>query len=116
MNRISPATLLNIDALEYRAKGYVVRVFDKNGIGDLVPVAFDRLADGSKFKLRYPPYSEISAEFEEITHPNKIPSLGDLLALANKKSASSDDLLAEQKRTNDLLKKLIASMNAPSQD
>ncbi|WP_295991612.1 hypothetical protein [Rugamonas sp.] len=62
MNWISPAALITLDALDYLAKGAVVRVFVKNSMGDLIPVEFIRNDDSNKFTLLHPAFGEIYAE------------------------------------------------------
>lgn len=49
--------------LVYCATGKVVRVFDTNGGGDLIPVAFQPDIDfDNQFNLQFPPYSTVYAE------------------------------------------------------
>lgn len=51
MNLNAPATSLSPDTLEYRAKSKVVRVFDTNGSGELLPVEYKQQEDDSNFAL-----------------------------------------------------------------
>lgn len=63
MTRISPSAVVDPSALEYQAKGEVVRVFDQNVEGELIPVEFNWLADTTKFQLSNLPFGTVHAEW-----------------------------------------------------
>lgn len=47
----------------YCATGKVVRVFDSNGVGELIPVAFQPdIAFDNQFNLHFNPHGEVYAE------------------------------------------------------
>lgn len=62
MNIIAPAALADIKNREYQANGKVVRVFDTNGYGALLPVEFKQQGNDSKFTLSNFPHGRIWAE------------------------------------------------------
>ena len=62
MNWISPAALITLGALDYLAKGAVVRVFVKNSYGDLIPDEYAGHDDSNKFTLRNSALGEVYAE------------------------------------------------------
>jgi hypothetical protein len=63
-NIITPATLMNPYALEYRVPGKVLRVFDSNGHGELMPVGYTPHADEKKFTLQNAAHGKVHAEYE----------------------------------------------------
>lgn len=62
MNIITPATLAKAEAQEYQANGKIVRVFDTNGLGELLPVDYRQQVDHSKFVLQNLPFGKVYAE------------------------------------------------------
>ena len=62
MNFIAPATLVNPGAFKYQANGKIVRVFDTNGLGELLPVDYRQQVDHSKFVLQNLPFGKVYAE------------------------------------------------------
>jgi len=62
MNIITPATLVKAEAQEYQANGKIVRVFDTNGLGELLPVDYRQQVDHSKFVLQNLPFGKVYAE------------------------------------------------------
>jgi len=62
MNVITPATLVNPGAFEYQAPGKIVRVFDTNGSGALLPIGYKQHADDDKFTLQFQPFGKVYAE------------------------------------------------------
>ena len=62
MNVITPAALVNPGAFECQANGKIVRVFDTNGSGELLPIEYRRHADDDKFTLRFQPFGKVYAE------------------------------------------------------
>jgi hypothetical protein len=59
-NKIVKAAVIDGVSLHYRANGSVQRVFDTNGNGDLIPVAF--MPAGNYFSLYFQPFGQIYAE------------------------------------------------------
>jgi hypothetical protein len=59
---IIKARLIEAAGLTYVARGKVVRVFDENAAGDLLPVEFDRQEESSAFQLRRAPSGPVRAE------------------------------------------------------
>lgn len=64
MNIIAPATSMSPDTHEYRIRGKVVRVFDTNGSGELLPVEYTQHHDDNKFTLCNSPYGKVYAEVD----------------------------------------------------
>ncbi|MBH1982038.1 MAG: hypothetical protein I8H79_05760 [Burkholderiales bacterium] len=62
MNFIAPATLVNPGTFEYQANGKIVRVFDTNGAGELLPIEYKQHTDGDKFTLQFQPFGKVYAE------------------------------------------------------
>jgi hypothetical protein len=62
MNIITPATLVNPGAFEYQANGKIVRVFDTNGSGELLPIEYKQHADDNNFALQFQPFGTVYAE------------------------------------------------------
>ncbi|PIG31079.1 hypothetical protein CLU93_5431 [Janthinobacterium sp. 35] len=62
MNVITPVTSVNPGAFEYQANGKIVRVFDTNGAGELLPVEYRQHADDNKFALQFQPFGMVYAE------------------------------------------------------
>lgn len=62
MRMISPAVPIDENAREYRANGDVIRVFDQNCYGQLLPVAFEQLNEHSKFRLERFPFGRVYVE------------------------------------------------------
>lgn len=62
MNIITPVALVKGDSQEYQANGKILRVFDTNGSGELLPVQHRQQSDDSKFTLQHMPFGKIYAE------------------------------------------------------
>ena len=62
MSVITPAALVNPGAFEYQANGKIVRVFDTNGAGELLPIEYKQHADDNKFTLQFQPFGKVYAE------------------------------------------------------
>ncbi|PVX36796.1 hypothetical protein [Janthinobacterium sp. 78] len=62
MNVITPAALVNPGEFEYQANGKIVRVFDTNGSGELLPIEYKQHADDDKFILQFQPFGTVYAE------------------------------------------------------
>jgi hypothetical protein len=62
-SKIVKAHCYDNEYFEYAATGKVVRVFDTNETGDLIPVAFQRGIDfNTQFNLHFAPHGTVYAE------------------------------------------------------
>jgi hypothetical protein len=59
-SKIIPVQAFDATNLHYNVGSHTVRVFDTNGAGHLIPVAFQR--SGLGFNLMFAPYGQIYAE------------------------------------------------------
>lgn len=77
MKKISPAVLFDISKSEYQAIGKVVRVFDTNELGELLPVDFKRQDDDGKFTLTNLPFGRVYAEvlIDSSSELNDVPAI-----------------------------------------
>ncbi|QUN29532.1 hypothetical protein KB879_06180 [Cupriavidus sp. KK10] len=64
MRVISLAVLIDVATHDYRAKGKVVRVFDQNSQGDLLPVPYQQRGEDNKFRLDCAPAGAVYAEID----------------------------------------------------
>ena len=62
MNIITLATVVDAATHEYQANGKIVRVFDTNGTGELLPIECKQHADDNKVTLQFQPFGKVYAE------------------------------------------------------
>ena len=62
MTIITLATVVDAATHEYQANGKIVRAFDTNGQGDLLPVEHKQHLNNGRFTLPYSPFGKVYAE------------------------------------------------------